>query len=161
MQQLWTPVLQLISQPALSPMQRQWAPQWTARTTQHLQYPTCIIISLHCNGDIELWWMIFFTFCLDAAAVDTCLAANLAASTITNAASVSPTVDSPDDTAFTISCDSGYSASTSSGTLECDVSGEWSNRPTCDGELWPWPWTLWPWPLTLIFVTFTYHYFLL
>ena len=61
---------------------------------------------------------------------DVCFQSNLY---VTNASFVTPTVQSPTGTAFTVSCSTGYTPSVASGTLECGGSGDWLNRPTCDG----------------------------
>ncbi len=73
-----------------------------------------------------------------------CLATNLDESNIANSQGVTPTVDSPTGTAFSATCNTGYTMvdsngtntelTTLSGTLMCASSGAWSNRPQrCEG----------------------------
>ncbi len=49
--------------------------------------------------------------------------------------SVSPSVDSPTDTPFTVVCDVGYTSGFIGGVgnMECTDAGIWSNEPSCDG----------------------------
>ncbi len=49
-------------------------------------------------------------------------------------ASSTPTSSSPTGTAYSTNCNSGYNASSSSGTLVCETDGSWTGKPTCHGE---------------------------
>ena len=44
----------------------------------------------------------------------------------------SPTDASPEGTTYSVSCDQGYTASSQSGSLECNEQSDWTNKPTCD-----------------------------
>ncbi len=54
--------------------------------------------------------------------------------TITNSASVSPTSAGQTGDAFTVSCSTGYTPSAASGTMQCDGSNVWTNKPTCNAN---------------------------
>ena len=45
-----------------------------------------------------------------------------------------PTSSSAHGTAYTLVCLSGYSASSSSGSLDCAPDGTWNGKPTCNGN---------------------------
>ena len=64
---------------------------------------------------------------------NTCTATNIQ---VTNAESVSPTVDSTTGTAYAVTCSSGYTINgNSNGDLVCDGSGNWiTTKPGCDGK---------------------------
>ena len=55
---------------------------------------------------------------------------------IDNSASVSPVVDSPTGTSFTVTCVQGFTPSGGgTGNMECESSGAWSNEPVCEGNI--------------------------
>ncbi len=55
---------------------------------------------------------------------------------IDNSASVSPVVDSPTGTSFTVTCVQGFTPSGGgTGNMECESSGAWSNEPACEGNV--------------------------
>ncbi len=53
---------------------------------------------------------------------------------LANGVVTSPSGPSPEATPFQILCDTGYTESENSGTLECDDMGIWTNKPHCIGK---------------------------
>ncbi len=57
-----------------------------------------------------------------------------AGQTINNSASVDPTTSQNTGYSWNVSCNSGYSISTATGTMVCDVGGSWTNKPFCSAN---------------------------
>ncbi len=72
-----------------------------------------------------------YPFFIYVAPTQTCAAANI---NVQNSVTLSPTAAGVTCTPYSVTCRPGYTASSSSGFMDCAWDGSWLNKPQCAGK---------------------------